>query len=229
MCSSCCVTSVDKDTISSTTPDLFKLKEVINRQRRYCLYCRKEVPDVDVQIFLNTVDALLALGFPDPQGGLTFIVARNHWRISIGCWEFYSRGQTDGELGPESNRSSILDSRKSADQCHAEHSRTKPVSRKTNAGQYGENILFLWIPSLISPRTLFHSSSVIATKSSLIHLGTRRRFVHHSEKSESDWQFHAGHEQGLPTSLCLGDSENPTAPHGPWSGAIFRGVIRHQG
>jgi len=69
---------VDKDTISSTTPDLFKLKEVINRQRRYCLYCRKEVPDVDVQIFLNTVDALLALGFPDPQGGLTFIVARSH-------------------------------------------------------------------------------------------------------------------------------------------------------
>jgi len=59
MCPSCCVTPVDKDTISSTTQDLFKLKEVINRQSRYCLYCR---------IFLNTVDALVALGFPDPQG-----------------------------------------------------------------------------------------------------------------------------------------------------------------
>jgi hypothetical protein len=70
MCPSCCVTSIERDTLNSTTNDFFKLKSAIDRQIRRCQYCAVVLPDgtdVDVQIVPGTLESLIAQGFQDPR------------------------------------------------------------------------------------------------------------------------------------------------------------------
>jgi hypothetical protein len=70
VCMSCCITSIEKDAINSTTNDFEKLRASINSQVRRCQYCKAPLADgvdVDVQIVPGTRESLFRLGFSVPE------------------------------------------------------------------------------------------------------------------------------------------------------------------
>jgi hypothetical protein len=74
MCTKCCVTSVWRDAVNSTTEDFSKLKAKIVSQPQHCQYCKTELEDgqdVDIQIVPGTPEYLRGLGFvlPPDVGG----------------------------------------------------------------------------------------------------------------------------------------------------------------
>jgi hypothetical protein len=69
VCSLCCITSVEKAVINSTTNDTDKIKASINRQSLTCLHCSAPLghgTDVDVKIVPGTPEYLQSLGFALP-------------------------------------------------------------------------------------------------------------------------------------------------------------------
>ena len=69
VCSLCCITSVDKLVLNSTTPDIEKIKAKIESQSLSCLHCAAPLgheTDVDVQIVSGIPEYLRSLGFQIP-------------------------------------------------------------------------------------------------------------------------------------------------------------------
>lgn len=70
VCMSCCITSIERDAINSTTEDFAKLKARIDSQPRRCQHCGTTLADrsdVDVQIVPGTRESLFRLGFHVPE------------------------------------------------------------------------------------------------------------------------------------------------------------------
>lgn len=70
VCMSCCITSVEKDAINSTTNDFLKLRAEIDRLPRRCQHCKTPLADgvdVDVQIVADTRESLFRQGFAVPE------------------------------------------------------------------------------------------------------------------------------------------------------------------
>lgn len=70
VCMSCCLTSIERDAINSTTDDFFKLKAKIDSLPRRCQHCKTSLADgveVDVQIVPGTRESLFRLGFAVPE------------------------------------------------------------------------------------------------------------------------------------------------------------------
>jgi hypothetical protein len=70
VCMSCCITSIERDAINSTTNYFNKLKAKIDAQRRRCQHCSAPLADgsdVDVQIVPGTRESLFRQGFSVPE------------------------------------------------------------------------------------------------------------------------------------------------------------------
>ena len=69
VCSLCCITSVERDVVNSTTEDIEKIKAKINAQSLMCLHCGAPLghgTDVDVAILPGTPEYLQSQGFVIP-------------------------------------------------------------------------------------------------------------------------------------------------------------------
>ncbi len=73
VCFSCCITSIVKDVMNSTTEELATLQKAIASTPQKCQHCQTPLADgaeVDVQIVPGTPESLKNLGFPVPPGAL---------------------------------------------------------------------------------------------------------------------------------------------------------------
>jgi hypothetical protein len=70
VCMSCCITSIERDAINSTTDDLQKLRARIDTAPRRCQHCKAPLADgvdVDVRSVRGTREDLFRQGFAVPE------------------------------------------------------------------------------------------------------------------------------------------------------------------